>query len=222
MITMKDKNNINKFKYMIFDLDGTLIDSMVVWDNLGFDYLSKNNIASKSDLKEVLKTMTIPLAAEYFIKEYKLDKTSEQIVREVVDMIDYKYKYEIPLKPFVKEYLDNQKALGTRMCIATASDVKYVTDALKRLGVYDCFEFVLSCSEYKTDKNKPDIFHIAAEKFGAEVSEIVVFEDALHSIKTAKNAGYSVVAVYDEFMKHDLEDIKKEADYYIDTFEELI
>jgi len=108
------------------------------------------------------------------------------------------------------------------MCIATATPVDLAISALKRLHVIDYFSFVVCCDDVGIGKTKPDIFHYAAEKFGAEPNEIIVFEDSDYAIRTSKNAGFYTVAVFDENLDKTREEIEMICDKYIESFEELL
>lgn len=213
---------MKKFKYIIFDLDGTLLDSMEAWRNLGRDYLLKINIIPPENLNEIIEPMSMKEAAEYFRQAFKITKSSNEIILEVKELIKYKYKYELQLKPYVREYLQKLKSENVKMCIATASPLELANHALERTEILNYFSFVLSCDEVKVGKDKPDVFYKAAEKLNADISEICVYDDADFALITAKEAGFYTVGVYDEFYKDKRKDIEIISDRYIETFKELI
>lgn len=213
---------LKHFDYAIFDLDGTLLESMTAWKNLGQDYLIYKGIKPEDDLAEKIASMSTIEAAEYFQKAYDLKLSTDKIILEVNAFIENKYRYELELKPYVLEYLDFLKNKNVKMCIATASPLHLANLALKRNNIIDYFSFVLSCDEVGVGKNKPDVFYLAANKFNAAPSEIVIYDDADFAIITAKEAGFYTVSVYDDFYKDKRKDLEIISDLYIETFNELM
>lgn len=213
---------MKKFKYSIFDLDGTLLDSMNAWRNLGRDYLLSMNINPPEDLNEIIESMSMEESAEYFRQAFKIKLSPYEIIAEVKKLIEDKYKYELKLKPYVKDYLEKLKNENVEMCIATASPLKLANYALERTGILKYFSFVSSCDEVGVGKNKPDIFYLVANRFNAEISDICVYDDADFALITAKEAGFYTIGVYDDFFKDKRKDIEIICDMYIETFEELM
>ncbi len=209
----KEMVGVNK-KGFIFDLDGTLLDSMTVWDNLAEEYLSGKGVQNiPLNLKEILKPKTLLEAAEYFIENININLPPEQIVEEINLMIEEKYKFHFNAKEGVLDFLENNKHL--KMCVATATDKHLVEHALKRLEIDEYFDFIITSREVGNGKQNPDIFFNAAEKLGLAIDEVVVFEDALHAIVTAKSAGFYTVGVYETAFANDHEEIKQIADCFI-------
>lgn len=204
-----------KFKGIIFDLDGTLIDSMEVWENVDRDFVAENGGIYTPDISDTVKTMTIYQSAEYFKKRFSLEMTCEEIIDRIEQMVSEKYHNSIPLKKGVPDVLNKLSQMGIKMCVATATYNSLVNAALKRLGIYDMFEFVLTVSDIGVGKESPDIFYKSAEKMGIDISETVVVEDSLHCIETAKKAGFFTVAVYDRLAGSDKAEIEKICDAYI-------
>lgn len=208
--------------YVIFDLDGTLLDSMYIWKEAGALFLQEKGIKAPENLHKQVKTMSLEQAAAYLNEQFTLFLSNAEIVNGIKAVVEEQYATEVSLKPFVREYVERLKARHIRMCIVTASEYEHAEAALKRLGIIDCFDFVLTCSQVGTSKTHPDIFQYAAEKWGAEPQEIAVFEDALHAIETAKAADFFTIGVYDESAKEDAEEIKRIADLYINDFNEVL
>lgn len=206
----------------IFDVDGTLLDSMPIWWDAGKNYLNSLNIEAEEGLSELLYTMSLNQAAEYINIHYKLNKTTEIVINELIDLVKYFYKYEAPLKPGAKEFLDLLKENNIPMNIATASDTSYLKMAFDRLGLNDYFCNIHTCVDYNTNKNEPDIYLIAAKDLGCGIDEIYVFEDVLFGIKTAHNAGFKVAGVYDESSKNHAEEIKTLSDIFITDYNNLM
>lgn len=209
-----------KLKGAIFDLDGTLLDSMPYWDNLGENYLKQKGHNPPKNLKEILKTMSLAEAAQYFKQEYSISGTPNEIINEILGLIENQYRFAIPLKTYVIPFLDYLYESNVKMCIATATDHGLAKAALERLEVAKYFEFILTCSEAGMGKDNPEFFIKALELLKTPINETMVFEDAIHAIKSAKAAGFCVTALYDKSSHEDQEEIKLIADIYLNSFED--
>ena len=202
----------------IFDVDGVLLNSMPVWENLGELYLCRLGIEAEKDLGTRLYTMSLEESAKYLIGQYRLDKTPEQVIAEVnLEVKDF-YKNRVPLKEGARQYLSELKERGVPMVIATTGDRKNAEAALKRLKVFQFFQGIFTCSEIGSGKNEPDIYYTAALQMDTEPSQTWVFEDAFHAIRTAKQAGFRTVGVYDKANDRDLARIWNTADIYLPEF----
>ena len=213
---------MRNFRYAIFDMDGTIMDSMPAWKNLGRDYLKEKGIKAPENLSEIISAMSMEESANYFREEFGIRDCSKQIISDVNGLIEDKYRYEMPLKPYVKEYISNLQRDGVIMCVVTATPVLLAEAALKRLDVLQYFSFVVSCDEVGIGKSKPDSFYLAARKMGANISDTVVYEDADYAMKTAKDAGFYTIGVYDESASKPKEEMMLLCDRYIDSFECLL
>jgi HAD superfamily hydrolase (TIGR01509 family) len=186
-------------KYAIFDMDGTLIDSMGIWRNLGREYLISKGITENiEDTIEEIAPLTMSESATLFVERFSLHSDAEGVAKEMNGIMDSHYKNDIPLKKGVKEYLESLKESGVRMCVASATAEFLMMACLDRLGVLSYFDFILSCETMSTSKREPDIYLEVAKRFEAQPKEIAVYEDAKYAIETAKNAGFYIIAVYDE------------------------
>ena len=136
------------------------------------------------------------------------------------DMMDAHYRNDIPLKPGVREYLENLHCQGVRMCVASATAEHLMESCLTRLGVRQYFEFLLSCETVGAGKRSPLVYQEAARRLGAVPGEIAVYEDALYAVQTAKNAGYYVVGVYDDSASGNWQTIANIADEIIIDWED--
>jgi HAD superfamily hydrolase (TIGR01509 family) len=160
--------------------------------------LEAHNITPPKDLREKLVTLSIMQSAEYLKENFPLPLSVEEIIDLITAKAEENYKFKITLKPYVKEYLEKLKGQRVRMAVATANDDQITREILNRLGILDYFEFIITCNEVGCSKEEPKIYQLAAEKFGCAPKDLVVFEDAFHCIKTAKNAGFYVVGVADK------------------------
>lgn len=190
--------------YVIFDMDGTLIDSMRIWRNLGREYLHSKGVTEDIELTiEDIAPLSMSESAALFVERFHLSGNVESVAAEMNHIMGDHYLNDIPLKAGVKQLLDELRSFGVRMCVASATAEQLMTACLERLGIFDMFEFILSCETLHTNKREPLIYLEAAKRFHAEPNEIAVYEDALYAAETAKKAGFHVIAVYDnEADKH--------------------
>ena len=205
-------------KGAIFDFDGTLVDSMFIWDTFGEDYLRTLGKEPRENLSETFKTFTLEQAAEYYRKNYGVTLSVEEIVDAVNDMVAEIYRTKVTLKDGVREFLEALKSQGVKMCVATVTDRPIVEDVLCNLGIRDFFTEIFTCAEVGYNKETPHIYRVALEALGTKKDETVVFEDALYALMTAKNDGFPVAAVYDKHEAKQIE-MRSEADYYISDYE---
>ena len=206
-------------RFAIFDMDGTLIDSMIFWKNLASEYLSSKGVKSiPVDIPERIKSMTMSESATLFRQEFGLHGAEA----EMNAMMEAHYRNDIPLKPGVREYLERLCGKGVRMCVASATAEHLMEACLSRLGVRNCFEFLLSCEAVGAGKRSPRVYHKSAKRLNAVPAEIAVYEDALYAVQTAKDAGFYVVGVYDSSAAKDWQTIEKIADEIIFNWEEVI
>ena len=210
-------------KYIIFDLDGTLIDSMPVWRGTGSGFLKNHNFPVPENLMEVVKTQTIWQTAEWFRTELGVPMEAEDIVNEIVESVVEAYRHTIPLKDGAMEYLEKMKNEGVEMCILTASEADYILPALDRLDIRKYFSHVLTCTELGEYKNDGKAYLKTMELIGGTLEETVVFEDAYYAVKGAKSVGFPVYAVLDEVVREDdIDKIKETADHYFHSYKELL
>ena len=208
-------------KGAIFDFDGTLVDSMFIWDTIGEDYLRSLGKEPHEDLKETFMTLTLEEAAEYYREHYKVTLSVTEIVDGVNAMVEGIYRTKVTLKPGVAEYLSWLKENGVRMCIATVTDRYLVEDTLERLGILHYFSEIFTCAEVGYGKDKPIIYQKALEHLGTAKEETFVFEDSLFALETAKIDGFPTVGVYDMHESRQ-EEMKRLADCYVRSFEEPV
>lgn len=209
-------------KFIIFDLDGTLIDSMPVWRGTGSGFLKNHNFPVPANLMEVVKTQTIWQTAEWFRSELGVPMEAKDIVAEIVEFVVDAYRHTIPLKDGAKEYLEKMAKEGAKMCLLTASEADYILPALDRLDIHKYFSHVLTCTELGKFKDDGAAYLAAMEKMGGTLEDTVVFEDAYYAVKGAKSAGFQVYAVLDEVVREDdIDKIKATADRCFHSYHEL-
>ena len=186
-------------RFAIFDMDGTLVDSMIYWKYLATEFLESKGVRTISpDILERIKPMTMTESAALFIQEYGLSGTAESVAAEMNVMMDEHYRRDIPLKSGAAAYLEGLHRKGVAMCVASATAEELMDACLTRLGVAHYFSFLLSCETVGTGKSRPDVYWEAANRLGARPEEISVYEDALYAAKTAKQAGFYTIAVRDD------------------------
>ena len=185
------------FKAALFDLDGTLIDSMPYWKTLAEDFLENRGITPNSEENSVLSRLSLSEASFYMKNRYCLEESPEQILKEFTGMIDGIYRTDCALKPGVKEYLEELKRKKIRMALVTITAKKSAKRVLKRLGISGFFSCIVTDLDAGKGKNHPDIYLMAAKKLRSEPADTAVFEDSTTGGIVAKEAGFRVYAVRD-------------------------
>ncbi len=209
-------------KGIIFDLDGTLIDSMQVWYDVDRRFLRENGVCDPpEDISDRVKKMTIDQSSELFIREFGLKCTKEYVIRRIEELVRLEYEENIPLKPFAAELLDLLDSREIPCGVATVTYSSLAEAVLRRCGIRDRFRFLLTDRDFPGGKNYPDIYIKAAELLGTEPGETLVLEDSLHCVETAKNAGFVTAAVYDRAAAADRPALERLADCYIMTLDEV-
>jgi HAD superfamily hydrolase (TIGR01509 family) len=209
--------------FAIFDLDGTLIDSMPVWESIDIELLTARGVEfDPVATTEATKALSIAEAVQYWRDHFGITDSVESIKAEVDARIAHAYATTIPLKAHVHEYLDHLKQQGVRMCIATSSGLEQVEIVMRRLDLWDRFEFVLSAPLVGRGKEFPDVYLEAARRFGAKPEECTVYEDTLAAVKTAAKAGFHTVGVADSCGAAAAKQISDAAECYILDFSQMM
>lgn len=211
---------IKNIKGAIFDLDGTLLDSMGMWYSLYENYLKEANIVLTDELRDFFNHASIPMAAQRFSQGI-IPRSAETIEKELYDYITDFYKNKVDIKANSDVFVHKLHEKGVKLCVATATERRHAEAALKRLGLLQYFDKIFSCKDLKIEKNKPDIYLTALEYLGTDIKETVVFEDACHAVKTAKAADFYVVAIEEETVAKK-EQVKELADMYIIDYKDII
>ncbi len=200
---------------VIFDLDGTLIDSMGMWTVVDQIYLKSKGREPKPDLASVLKKMSMNQTIRHFQEEYQIDEPTEKIISDIHELAHEAYRSQIPLKEGALSLLDFFRREQTKMCIATANHRPLAEAAILRLGLGEYMSHLLTCDEAGFSKEHPHIFHQALDLLQTPLENTFVFEDSLHAVETAKAAGFFVVAVYDPSAEEEAPQIKQIANLYL-------
>lgn len=209
------------FRGAIFDLDGTLVDSMPCWDTVGSRYLIERNIPVPEDLALRLKTMTLEEAAVFYRQDFGITESVKEICDGISAMITRDYRERIPLKPDILPVLDTLQSHAVRMCVCTATPRNLVLPCLERLGLTPYFDFVVTCGDYHTSKNQPDIFDICTRRLGTPKADTVVFEDSIHCARTLYRAGYRTVGIYDDSAKTEAKEMRPLCEAYLMSWKEF-
>lgn len=209
-------------KGAIFDLDGTLIDSMWVWEKIDHDFLNKRKIDFPDDLRQNIEHLSFTEVAKYFKSRFNLHENIDDIMQEWNDMAYSEYSTNVTLKPHAKEFISFLKSINIKTAIATSNSKSLMNAALKSNGILNMFDAVTTLDEAGKVKNTPEIYLLSARKLNVQPSECIVFEDILPAVKGAKAAGMKVIGVHDSYSEFQKEDIILVADKYISDFQECL
>lgn len=206
---------------VLFDLDGTLVDSMWMWKDIDIEYLGKYGIELPEDLQNKIEGMSFSETALYFKEQFLLEASLEQIKEDWNQMAMNKYSNEVPLKEGALELLIYLKEHNIRAGIATSNSRTLVDLLIDKLGIIDYFQSIRTSCEVERGKPAPDIYLLVSKDLGVDAEQCLVFEDVVQGVIAGKNAGMKVCAVYDLFSHADTVMKKEIADYYINSFKEL-
>ena len=206
----------------MFDFDGTLVDSMPYWSRKVLNVLDFHKVSYPDDIIKTLATLGDMGAIRYMKENFGISQSEEEILAMMDEYAMPKYRDEIGFKDdSVPRYLNRLKKEGHTLCVLTASPHKMLDPCLKRLGIYDIFDYVWSCDDFGTTKSNPQIYLDSIKKAGGSGCEPIIFDDNAGACKTAKSAGLTVVGVYDKSGEDFTEEIKSATDKYIITFDEM-
>lgn len=206
---------------IIFDLDGTLIDSMWIWKQIDIDFLEKRGIGLPEDLQKEIEGMSFTETANYFIDRFHLTEPIEVIQAEWNEMARHFYRSRIALKEGVKAFLESLSQRGIKLGIGTSNSRELLTEVVNAHGIHTYFSAMRTSCEVERGKPAPDIFLKVAEDLGVAPERCLVFEDTHAGVQAAKNAGMKVIAIYDALSEAYMDVIKADADHFIYRFTEL-
>lgn len=216
---------LDNIKAVIFDLDGTLVDSMWMWEAIDIEYLSKKNVAVPEDINAFqaeLEGKGFTETAVFFKERFKLPDSLEEIKAAWIHMAEDKYCHEVPLKPGALEFLKELKKRDIQAGISSSNSRELILMVLRAHEIEDYFACVTTCCEVPASKPAPDVYLKTAQKLGVEPGECLVFEDVPMGILAGKRAGMKVCAIEDAFSKKQEEEKRKLADWYIQDYYELL
>lgn len=196
----------------IFDLDGTLLDSMGVWAQIDIDFLAKRSFDVPADYMYAVSSLSFPEAAQYTIERFSLPDSVEDLQREWYQMAEYAYGNIVQLKPYAKEYISKLRQYPVKLGIATSLSETLYVPALEHLGIGKMFDAISSTEKMAFGKTRPDVFLTTAKKLGVLPEDCIVFEDILEAIRSAKQAGMTVYGVYDKTSKDNWTQIENISD----------
>lgn len=212
----------------IFDMDGTLIDSLSFWErfwsDFGKTYMNESTFTPPAELDRDIRTMIFSDGVRELRRRLSLPITEEEILAYSAQYLQNFYRHEVKVKNGVIPFLKHLRALGIKCALATATDMKFVRIAVDACGLAEYFEEILSCADIGVGKDRPDIYLLAAERLGASVAATCVVEDSCVALETAQRAGFLTVGIYDKYnFGHDR--LRAASDLFVDrgeTMETLI
>ena len=208
---------------VIFDFDGTLADSMWVWDEVDRSFLAKRNIPFTDEFGEMIAVLGFELGAQFAIDHFELDESPEDIIAEWKREAEEGYATRVMLKPGAREYLGRCKNQGMPLAIATSLQRNLLEPALKNNGILERFDTICVCDELQCGgKSNPTVYLEAARRLGLPARQCAIFEDVATAAKSAKQTGAFVVGVYDEHKQQATEELKSIVDLFIKGYDELL
>lgn len=218
---------INKIKGAIFDMDGTIVDSLGVWKylwtELGKKYKGTDEYCPPEEVDRATRTKTLVQVMEYIHSVLGMGESPEELLEAVDKLIDDYYETDVVAKDGAVEFLEYCKKSGIKMCIASASAMKLIKASIRNCNLGDYFseENILSCADIGAGKDKPDIYIAAMEYLGTTKEDTCVFEDSPLAVETASKLGLMTVGIYDQY-NYGQEEMKKTATVYIEDGETLM
>lgn len=206
---------------VIFDLDGTLIDSMWMWKEIDIQYLERFGLTMPEDLQSCIEGMSFSETAFYFKQRFSLPSSLEEIKADWNQMAWDKYAHQVPFKKGAKRFLTYLKEKGVKTGIATSNSVELVELVLETHDAKGFFDSIHTSCEVKKGKPAPDIYELVASELQVSPEHCLVFEDVPQGIMAGKNAGMKVCSVYDDFSRDMEEEKRALSDYYIQDFDEI-
>lgn len=208
-------------KGVIFDMDGTLIDSMHIWADIDAEFIIKMKVMPPENMKSEIEGKSMAETASYFKEKFNLPESVEEIVQSWNEMAMYKYSHEIKLKEGALEFLNNLKDKKIKLGIATSNSRTLACACLENLKIKDLFDAIITGDEVTHGKPDPEIYLLAAEEMKVFPSDCLIFEDVVMGINAGIAAGMKTCAIYDKWNEPNEERKKEIADYYIKSFVEL-
>ncbi|MCX7885299.1 MAG: HAD family phosphatase [Caloramator sp.] len=213
---------LSNVKAVIFDMDGTIIDSMWVWKQIDIDYLKKRGIPLPEDLQKTIEGLSFTETAIYFKNRFSIKESIDEIKNEWLDMLKEYYESVIEAKKGVKEFLCFLKKNNYKVGMATSNHIELVNSVLKRNNLLEYFDTIVTTCEVPRDKSYPDVFLETAKRLKVSPDECLVFEDTISAVKGAKSAGMRVIGVYDCYGTCTSEELSDATELLIEDFECIV
>jgi 16S rRNA pseudouridine516 synthase len=213
---------LKNIKAVLFDLDGTLVDSMWVWRDIDIEYLGRFGLQLPESLQREIEGMSFSETAAYIKGRFQIPDSIEQMKEDWNRMAWDKYTHEVPLKQGVREFLDYCREKHIKLGIATSNSKELVSNIIQVHGLTDYFTGVVTGCEVEKGKPAPDVYLEAARRCGVSPDKCLVFEDIVPGILAGKSAGMKVCAVEDVYSMQQKEEKQKTADYYIKDYFEIL
>lgn len=211
-----------EIKLAILDLDGTLVESTGIWHQIDVNFFAKRGMELPAGYFDAICHLGLKKSATYTKETYNLQESEEEIIQEWHDASKYEYLYNVQLKPFVKEFLQYLKKENVIVALATANDKEFYEPCMKRLGIFEYFNYMVDVNKVKEGKSSPRIYEVVNEKFNIPKENSIVVEDIYTSLQTAHESGYITVGVPDAASEATVEEKKKHSDIYVQNLGELI
>lgn len=212
---------LKDIKAVLFDLDGSLVDSMWLWRDIDIEYLARFGVELPEDLQSCIEGMSFSETAAYIKERFQIPVSVEDMKRDWNTMALDKYSHEVPLKGGAEQFLNYCKERNIKLGIATSNSVELVTAVLNALKIKDYFTAVVTGCEVAKGKPAPDVYLEAAKRCDTMPEHCLVFEDIVAGITAGKAAGMRVCAVDDIYSRHQLEQKKQLADYFIHDYYDI-
>lgn len=209
-------------KAFLFDLDGTLVDSMWIWKSIDIEYLGRFGLELPENLQSCIEGMSFSETALYFKNRFSIPDSLEEMKADWNRMAWEKYTREVPLKPGIKRLLAYYRSHGVKMAVATSNSRELAEAVLAVHGLTEFFDTVVTGCEVAHGKPWPDIYLEAAARLGVSAGECLVFEDVVAGIQAGRNAGMKVAAVEDAYSLYQSEQKRELADYYVADYNLLL
>ncbi|MBO4420434.1 MAG: HAD family phosphatase [Lachnospiraceae bacterium] len=207
---------------VIFDMDGTLIDSMWMWEQIDIDYLARFGYTLPADLQESIEGMSFKETADYIQKRFNIPEDTDTMMKTWIEMAYEFYRTKVGFKPGAREFLTELKRRGIKIGMATSNAMELVDVVLDHLDAHSYFDEIHVSSEVKHGKPFPDIYLLVAEKLGVSHDRCLVFEDILPGIRAGRAARMKVCSVYDRYAHQEINIAMRYSDYYIRGFDVLM
>lgn len=203
---------------IMFDLDGTLLDSMHMWKNLGSNFLLSKNLKITDDVIKTMSTMSLIMSSAFLKKYYNLPESSHKIHEDFKNTVMYFYLNEVAPKVGAIEVLKKYKELGKKVLLATATNEEFVKPTLDKFGIYHYFDGIYTSDTVREKKDSPKFFDKILDIENISASSTLLFDDSEFALLAAKNSGIKTCCVIDQYSIANYEMLKKECDFYIENF----